>query len=176
MIYRNGSRTNRLHNGLFPVMDALLRDALVPAARPRTAFAPSLDVSSTEKTIELHFELPGLSEDDVSITLEDGKLVVSGERTSTTENEGRHWHRRERRFGSFRREVGLPEEIDADGIAAVFDNGLLTVTVPRLVDQAAGPRRIAIQRPPESLESKECDAAACDAGSCDAPGDEVHPE
>ena len=87
MIYR--TRTNRLSNGLFPVMDALLRDAVSPKPSNRPAFVPALDVSEKEDRIQLSLELPGLDETDVSITLEDGKLVVSGERTATGEEPGR---------------------------------------------------------------------------------------
>lgn len=154
---------NRLSTSLLPVMDELFRDALAPKrAVARTRFVPHLDLSEKDDRIVLALELPGLGEDDVEITYEDGKLIVSGEKTVTEESEDRRWFRRERRHGSFRRSVLLPDDVDTDRIEAHFEHGLLTVTVPRLVDESKGPRRIPIRRAVEST----ADASGCDADEC----------
>jgi HSP20 family protein len=91
----------------------------------------------------LRADLPGLSEDDVSIELEDNVLTVAGERTAEHEQKKEGFYRLERAFGEFRRSLTLPDGVNADGIAATFDKGVLEVRIPR--PEQRKPRRVAIQ-------------------------------
>ena len=96
-------------------------------------WTPVFGVEERDGEIELAGELPGLARDDVEINLENNVLTISGEKRRVRE-EGRQegkYHLMERRFGRFSRSFALPSTVRADGITAVFDNGLLTVRLPK---------------------------------------------
>lgn len=86
---------------------------------------------SEDGTLVVRAEVPGIDPDkDVQITVTDGVLKVSAERTEEEEKEGRHFHRREFRYGSFARSIPLPEGIDEDKVVASYKDGILEVRVP----------------------------------------------
>jgi HSP20 family protein len=111
-----------------------------PALR---AWAPALDISEQKDAYVVSVELPGVSPEDLDITLEDGLLTLQGERRFEQESSDRQWHRIERRYGSFRRAITLPSQVQADSIEANFDNGVLTVRVPKA--EEAKPKRIEVR-------------------------------
>jgi HSP20 family protein len=104
---------------------------------------PPMDLVETEEHFVLRADLPGLSEEDVSIELEDSVLTVAGERKAEHEDKKEGFYRLERSFGQFRRSLTLPEGVDADGIMASFDKGVLEVRIPKPEERK--PRRVAIQ-------------------------------
>jgi HSP20 family protein len=91
---------------------------------------PSTDVYRTDGDLVVKADLPGLTKDDVEVMVEDGFLVVKGERKEEKEEKGKEYYRTERTYGSFYRRVPLPEDVDATKIAAKFHDGVLEVTVP----------------------------------------------
>ena len=99
----------------------------------RRSWTPSVNVSETKDGLELTAELPGLSEDNLSIELEDNVLTISGEKTeqATENDEERRYHVSERRYGAFRRTFSLSRAINGDDIAATFENGVLTILLPK---------------------------------------------
>jgi HSP20 family protein len=107
------------------------------------AWSPVLDISESKDAYNVVVELPGISPDQIDISLEDGLLTVSGEREFTQETSEQQFHRVERNYGSFRRSITLPSQVDADGIEAGYDHGLLTVRVPKAPE--AKPRRIEVR-------------------------------
>ncbi len=96
-----------------------------------TDLAPRMDVSETDKEIELTAELPGLEEKDVQINFADDVLTIRGEKKSETEQKDKSYRLVERSYGSFTRSVALPSGIDPDSIKATIANGVLKVTVPK---------------------------------------------
>ena len=108
-------------------------------------FLPALDAKETEDRIEITVELPGLEEKDIEIGLCDDLLTIKGEkRNETRHGEGdAQWV--ERRYGSFRRAIPLPADIDPDGIKAHFQSGVLQVVAPRTGEPAQQHHRIPIQ-------------------------------
>ena len=106
-------------------------------------WVPSMDLVETEDQFVLRADLPGLSEEDVSIELEDNVLTVAGERKAEHEDKREGFYRMERSFGQFRRSLTLPDGVDPDGIAATFDKGVLEVRIPKPEERK--PRRVAIQ-------------------------------
>jgi HSP20 family protein len=106
-------------------------------------WVPSMDLVETDEHFVLRADLPGLSEGDVSIELEDNVLTVAGERKSEHEDKNEGFYRMERSFGQFRRSLTLPDGVDPDGIAARFDKGVLEVRIPKPEERK--PRRVAIQ-------------------------------
>ncbi len=99
----------------------------------RSSWTPSVNVSETKDGLELTAELPGLSREDLSIEVENNVLTISGEKTEqvTEGEEERRYHVWERSYGSFRRSFSLPQTISGDDIAATFENGVLTVLLPK---------------------------------------------
>ena len=105
-------------------------------------WTPAMDLSEGEDHYLLKADLPGLGEDDVSIEVDQGVLTLSGERKAEHVQRERGFHRVERSFGRFQRQLTLPEGVDPDGVTAAFDRGVLTVRVPK--PERVKPRRIAI--------------------------------
>lgn len=113
----------------------------------RGARFPALNLRTSPMAIEIEAFMPGLSIDDVRLSLEGGVLVLAGERESQLpeSDDGATVHASERFSGRFRRVIGLPHDIDAQAIEARYALGVLTITVPRLQPMMARP--IAIQDP-----------------------------
>jgi len=103
---------------------------------------PAMDLVETEEHYVLKADLPGLTEEDVSIEVEDNVLTVSGERRTEHEDTKEGYFRLERATGAFSRTLTLPEGVDAERIAARFDNGVLEVRVPK--PEQRKPRKVSI--------------------------------
>ena len=106
------------------------------------AWTPFLDLYETEDTFVAKVDLPGLSPEDVEITLDQNLLTIRGERKFNQEVKEESYHRFERRYGAFQRTISLPTHVDADGIQASFTDGVLEVIVPKA--EQSKPRRIKI--------------------------------
>lgn len=107
------------------------------------AFSPALDVEETEEGFVLYVELPGVSADNVDVSLEENVLTVSGERSFYDQREAEGFRRIERHFGRFHRAVRLPDRVDANRVEASYRDGMLTISVPKA--EEAKPRRIEVQ-------------------------------
>lgn len=98
---------------------------------------PSVDVSETDKEIEITAELPGLEEKDVQINVADNLLTIRGEKSAEKEEKDKNYRLVERSYGSFERTLELPAGVDADAIKASLAKGVLKVTVPKPVPAQA---------------------------------------
>ena len=107
---------------------------------------PKVDVSESDSEIQIVAELPGLKQDEVELSLEEGVLTLRGETRASREERDKQYHLSERSYGRFERSFRLPETIDRERISANFDNGLLTVTLPKSAKAERSARRIAIGR------------------------------
>ena len=96
-----------------------------------TSALPRTNISETDTTYELSFELPGLEEKDIQVHMQDQALTVTAERKDVKESDSRRWHRVEHRYGQFSRTISLPHDATNKGIEAVYRQGVLTVTVPK---------------------------------------------
>jgi HSP20 family protein len=119
-----------------------LFDAFFGAERDARRWVPPIDLVEAEDHFVLKADLPGLSEDDVSIEVQEGTLTISGERKAEHESRERGWYRIERSHGSFSRSLTLPDGVDADAISARFDRGVLEVRIPKPEERK--PRRVQI--------------------------------
>ncbi len=113
-----------------------------PSVNRTQRWAPAMDLVEAEDHFLLKADLPGLTDDDVSIEVQDNVLTVSGERKAEHERKEKGFYRLERSFGRFSRSLTLPEGVNADAISASFDKGVLEVTIPKPEERK--PRRIAI--------------------------------
>ncbi|MEI6084230.1 MAG: Hsp20/alpha crystallin family protein [Verrucomicrobiota bacterium] len=107
-----------------------------------TAFAPALDVVEERDGFLVKLDLPGLSKDDVSVTIHDNFLTVKGERKHDVEQKEANFYHRERVHGTFARTIELPTRVDAGKVAAVFRDGVLHVTLPK--SEEAKPKEIQV--------------------------------
>lgn len=108
-------------------------------------FHPSVDVKEGEKEVVVQVELPGMEEKDVELLLEESSLVLKGEKKFEKEDKGEGYHTMERSYGAFHRRIPLPREIDLNKAKALFRNGVLTVTLPKLEQAKAKGKKIPIQ-------------------------------
>ena len=106
-------------------------------------WAPALDISERKDAYVVTVEVPGIKAEDLDITLEDGLLTIQGERRFTQETSEQQFHRVERRYGSFRRSITLPSQVQADQIEASFEDGVLEVIVPKA--EEAKPKKISVR-------------------------------
>ena len=104
---------------------------------------PAMDVVENDKEVSLRLDLPGLKPEDVNVSIDDHVLTISGQIGDTIEREGDRYHYRERRTGSFQRSLRLPSTVDTENVEASFENGVLTVTLPKL--EQAQPKRITVK-------------------------------
>ncbi len=117
----------------------------VEPVRPTASgsWMPSMDVYETEGEIVAELELPGIESGDVEVAVEDSTLTVSGRREFSSEVNEESYRRVERRHGSFTRSITLPQAVDADKVEAAFDQGVLTIRVPKV--QKVKPKKIEIK-------------------------------
>ena len=126
---------NRFFNSFFDT-------PTVAPVRGLRRWTPAVDVIENEADYTLRADLPGLTEQDIAIELDDDVLTVSGERRSEHEEHAGGYYRIERGSGAFSRSLRLPEGIDPESITARFERGVLEVTVPKPAQRT--PRKVAI--------------------------------
>lgn len=106
-------------------------------------WAPPVDIAERKDAYVITAEVPGVEPEEIQVSLEDGALTIAGEREQTQESSDEQFHRVERRYGAFRRSIMLPRQVKADAIGASYDNGVLTVVVPKA--EEAKPKKISVQ-------------------------------
>lgn len=126
---------------LFRLFDTFLNDLQGEEVANRS-WMPPVDIQEREDGYRLQAELPGLTKDDINITLENNILRLSGERKFEKDVKKESYHRIERTYGTFTRSFALPSQVNGEGVQAAFENGVLTITVPKA--EQAKPRKIAI--------------------------------
>lgn len=105
---------------------------------------PAIDQSEDDKACYIAVELPGVDEKDVDVSLADNVLTISGERKSEKEEKEKNYYLKECSYGSFRRSITLPAEVDDKKIKATFDKGVLKITLPKSTAAQKKAKRIAI--------------------------------
>lgn len=116
-------------------------DGVGTSLMPSIGF-PRVEVTESERDVQVEAELPGLEEKDVDVTLHNGVLTIRGERQNGREDK----HRRisERYYGRFERRIALPAEVEAEKVTASFRKGVLTVTLPKTARELEDVKRIRI--------------------------------
>lgn len=94
-------------------------------------WAPLVDITEDEKEFVIKAELPGLKKEEVKVTVEEGVMMISGERKVEKEEKTKKYHRIERSYGKFERSFTLPDKADASKVAAEFKDGVLQVHLPK---------------------------------------------
>lgn len=109
-------------------------------------FAPNIDVYETDREIRMDVELPGMDEKDIDISLRNNILTISGKRENEETEKDKSYYRHERSFGSFRRSIQLPEEVDDQRIEASYSKGILKVVLPKHEQSVTTRRKIEIKK------------------------------
>lgn len=125
-------------------------------------FMPSFDVKETPEAYEILADLPGLSEDDVDVSLSGNLLTISGKREQEEKKQDDTWYTVERSYGSFSRSFTLPEDIDEEHCDASFENGVLTVRLHKSEEEQ--PRRIKLFGRSKEKQQGKKDAGRMEQG------------
>ena len=107
-----------------------------------STFAPAVDVYEDEHKVTLKIEVPGIDEKDIDVQVENNTLTVHGERKIEKEEKEENYRRVERQYGSFTRTFTLPQTVDADGVSANYDKGVLKISLPKKAE--AKPKQIKV--------------------------------
>ncbi len=110
------------------IMDEFFSDALETR---RNTFAPSINISETEKQFVIEVEVPGVDKKDIELNVERNTLTISGERRFEKKEDGKQYHRVESHYGSFSRSFTLPDNVDTETIHAAYHNGMLSISVDK---------------------------------------------
>ena len=169
---RSRSRTPAFPALLDPMrfMNSLLSD--VVSTRPSDGDGnglllaqPRMNIEDTGSELRVTAELPGVSEDDVQVTLDDDMLVIAGEKRDEREVDDRDVRLVERVFGQFRRAIQLPFSPNPDQVQASFRDGILTITVPKNAEQQNKQRQIEVKRDSGHAASPSRSDQSSSAGS-----------
>lgn len=114
--------------------------------RPNDGFVrPQIDMTESETAVEVTVELPGVSHEDIDVTVSDNVLVIKGEKSLEQTDDQADAHMVERSFGSFRRSVALPCDVAADNVKASFSDGVLKIVLPKPPESTTKSQRIEIK-------------------------------
>ncbi len=138
---------NRM-NSLFQDFNRGDNDAVTTAA-----FVPPVDIYEDEHKIVLKLEVPGLKESDLDIQLENNVLTIKGERKFEKEEKEENFHRIERRYGSFYRSFTIPNTVNAEGVKAGYDAGVLRIELEKRAE--AKPKQIKVEVGKGQIEGKK---------------------
>jgi HSP20 family protein len=136
-------------------MDRLFEDSFVSPltlrSYPGEASAPALDVHQTADEIVVTAALPGLKAEDVDITITGQTLLIRGEFKEDSKVERDQYLYRERRFGTFQRQVQLPVRVQGDAATATFEDGVLRLSIPK--SEEVKPRQIQVKASPKQVDA-----------------------
>ena len=124
------------------VFDSFFRGVDEPSLL-NSSWVPAVDVAEENEAYVVKVELPGVNKDDVKITLESNILTIEGEKKAENEVKGKNYYRAERSYGSFQRSFTLPASVKNDKIDAVYKDGILTVSLPKV--EEAKPKQIEVK-------------------------------
>jgi HSP20 family protein len=116
-----------------------------PRTRMMVSLMPSVDVAETDNAYTITAELPGLSANDVDVSVRNGTLVIKGEKQQQTREEKKDYYLNERSYGAFQRSFALPDGVDSNKITAELTKGVLTVTIPKSPTEQANSKKIEVK-------------------------------
>jgi len=108
-------------------------------------WSPRVNVAETEKEVQITAELPGVEEKDVEVTVDNGALIIKGEKRAEKEEKNKNYHRVERSYGSFQRILLLSREVEEEKAEAAFKNGVLTVKLPKTFAAQQSAKKIPVK-------------------------------
>jgi HSP20 family protein len=134
-----------LFNRLVPTLFNRWPSRLLSSSGGTLEWAPSADISETDKEYLIKAALPAVKKEDVKVTVDEGVITIKGERKQEKEEKNEKFHRTETVYGSFERSFALPDTVNADGITCESKDGVLTVHMPKIEAKKAAPKQINVQ-------------------------------
>ena len=131
-----------------PVFSKLFNDLMdndFPAFRPSTGNLPAVNNSETETSYHIELSSPGFSKADISLAIEGDTLTISGEKSNETEENQKKYSRKEFSFQNFKRSFTMPDHVDNEKVAAKFEDGILSIELPKKETAQATSRKIQLQ-------------------------------
>lgn len=110
---------------------------------------PAVDIVDDNNEFKIEVEMPGMGEEDVKVSINNGLLTIKGEKSTSEKDEKKNYMRREIKYGFCERNVPLPEGIDIDKAKATFKKGMLWVTIPKKPEYVKGSREIQVEKAKE---------------------------
>ena len=141
MVFPHNVMSGRLLDDLASEMNTFVETLFGEDAA--TGYSPRMDVIESDTAFELELDLPGVKPSDVNIDIEEDHVMVHGKRVQKETPEGVERQRSERSFGDFKRTVKLPKMIDKDSITANFEDGVLSIVMPKMAEKKTS-RRVEI--------------------------------
>ncbi|WP_306120268.1 MULTISPECIES: Hsp20/alpha crystallin family protein [unclassified Roseitalea] len=135
---------DQLFEGFFGDRGTAAARSGMPSLSMSGVVRPAIDIAENDAAITLTAELPGMSEDQVDLSVRDNALFLKGEKKVEHDSEKDDVHVFERSYGSFQRSFPLPDRVDADAISAEFDKGILVVTMPKKEEAKTAQRKIKV--------------------------------
>lgn len=132
LIQYNRPNRNLMSKNFSDIMDEFFNDVVNTRDN---SFVPGIDISETDNQFLISAELPGMSKENIDISLDNGRLSISGERKFEEKEEGKTFHRVETRYGSFNRSFQLPDNVDEETIDAKYEDGLLNISIDKSEDK-----------------------------------------
>ena len=129
----------------FPAGMRLFQDSvnrLFAEPNSHRPWVPAVDMQETENELVVKADVPDMEMKDIDVRMENGTLTLRGERKFESQKTEGGWHRLERSYGTFERAFTLPETVNPEGVKADYNNGVLTVTLPK--KEVAKPRQIKV--------------------------------
>ncbi len=133
-----------LFNRLMPTMLGRFPSRFGSGNGGTVEWAPSADISETEKEYLIRAELPAVKKEDVKVTVNEGMITIEGERKQQQEDKNERMHRVESFYGHFTRSFSLPESIDENAIRCESKDGVLTVHIPKMQTPKQPPKQIKV--------------------------------
>ncbi len=110
------------------------------------ALNPSIDIVDDKNCFKIEAEMPGISEDNIKVSIDDGILTIKAEKKKSSKNEGKHYLMREISYGSYERNIALPESVDVSKAKASFKKGMLWVSIPKKAEASEKHRDIKVEK------------------------------
>lgn len=111
--------------------DRIFKEYFIRPEKMDEEWFPMLDMKEDAESIVVNIEVPGVKKDDIKVTLRGNQLIVTGERKFEKEKKDETYHRIERSYGKFQRVITIPVEVDQSKIKATYENGILSITLPK---------------------------------------------
>jgi len=137
---------SHMGTGIDRLFDDFFGGSLLRQIWPETRglYSPRIDIKETKEAVKISAEMPGIDEKDIDVSVRDGLLTISGEKKVVKEENELGYHRTERSYGCFSRDIALPDMVETDSIGANFKNGVLTVTLPKTKKAVEQSRKIPV--------------------------------
>jgi HSP20 family protein len=126
---RGRNELARLHDEMDNLFDGFFRGLDRPFAGYKAW--PAIDVAEKDEAVVVRAEIPGCEPKDIDVSVYGNTLTISGEKKESKEEKDKGYYHMESTYGSFRRDISLPTDVDADKIDAAYKNGVLSITLPK---------------------------------------------